>query len=39
MHKQMKITWRYLWAVGVMTELFPEKCCDEILRYGGSVLS
>jgi hypothetical protein len=35
--EHMKISWRYVWAVGGMIELFPAKCRDEILRFGGSV--
>ena len=37
MREQMKITWPYVWAVGGMIELFRQKCCDQILRFGGSV--
>jgi hypothetical protein len=37
MQEHMKITWRYVWAVGWMIELFSAKCRDEILRCGGSV--
>ena len=37
MHEHMKITWPQVWAAGGMIKLFTEKCCDEILRYGGSV--
>jgi hypothetical protein len=36
MQEDMKITWRLVWAVGGMIELFPAKCRDEILRCGGS---
>jgi hypothetical protein len=37
MHEQIKITWRYVWAVVGMIELFPARFCDEILRCGGIV--
>jgi len=37
MQEQMKITWRYVWAVGGMIKLFPAKCRDEILRCSSSV--
>jgi hypothetical protein len=36
MQEHMKISWHQVWAVGVMIELFPAKCRDEILFCGGS---
>ena len=32
MQEQMKITWRYIWAVGGIIKLITAKCHDEILH-------